>query len=360
MVVYHLQNLYVWHRLAESLIIWIAGRTENFLTQPATFNQLERIIEQECYRIKVRVWPNEQKKYITRVSLQNLSFTEEPKRRIELAKMSYQAAFARHHTQQGLMRISWVTWSLTIVTTLLWVFTAFQAALAVGAHSTRDIVMHIINNAITIQPQDDQAITKVLITEGAKYNTLIIQGQYWRFITPIFLHVNALHVGLNMLNLLFLGIYLERIVGHIRLLFIYLVSGVISTIASFYLAPHAISVGASGALFGLVGAYSTFILMHRRAMNWQGIPAIIELIIIIGFNLGLGLVVPNVDNSAHVGGLISGCFLGWWFMPYYKVSADNLLVDTHRLSTRWPLVLLTILGTLLLAIIAVYLNGTKS
>jgi len=165
---------------------------------------------------------------------------------------------------------------------------------------------------------------------------------------------------LNMINLLFLGVYLERLAGHTRLLFIYLVSGVISIIASFYFAPQELSVGASGALFGLVGAYSIFILTHRRAMNWKGIPAIIELIVIVGFNLGLGLVIPNVDNYAHVGGLISGCFLGWWFMPYYEVSADGTLTDTHRLSVRWPLALLAILGTLFIVIIALYLNGTKS
>ena len=295
-----------------------------------------------------------------RVSLYNLSFTEEPTMRIQRAKTSYQAAFARHRTQPGLTRISWVTWSIIAVTTTLWVLTTSQAALAAGAHGIRDILMYIIRDAITIQPQDDQTISKVLITDGAKYNTLIIQGQYWRFITPIFLHVNALHLGLNMLNLLFLGIYLERLAGHIRLLFIYLVSGVISIIASFYFAPQELSVGASGALFGLVGAYCIFILMHRRAMNWQGIPAVIELIVIVGFNLGLGLVIPNVDNYAHVGGLISGCLLGWWFMPYYKVSADGTLRDTHRLSVRWPLALLTILGTLFLIMIALNLNGTKS
>ncbi|HWS83962.1 MAG TPA: rhomboid family intramembrane serine protease [Ktedonobacteraceae bacterium] len=295
-----------------------------------------------------------------RVSLQNLSFTEEATVRIQRTKTSYQAAFARHHTQQGLTRISWVTWSIIAVTTTLWVLTASQAALAAGAHGVRDILMHIIRNAITIQPQDDQAISKVLITDGAKYNTLIMQRQYWRLIAPVFLHVNALHLGLNMLNLLFLGIYLERLAGHIRLLFIYLVSGVISIIASFHFAPQELSVGASGALFGLVGAYSIFIVMHRRAMNWKGIPAIIELIVIVGFNLALGLVIPNVDNYAHVGGLISGCFLGWWFMPYYKVSANDTLTDTHRLSARWPLVLLTILGTLSLAMIALYLNGIKS
>src|SRR6266576_3599197 len=132
-----------------------------------------------------------------RVSLQNLSFKEEATVRIQRTKTSYQAAFARHHTQQGLTRISWVTWSIIAVTTTLWVLTASQAALAAGAHGVRDILMYIIRNAITIQPQDDQTISKVLITDGAKYNTLIIQGQYWRFITAIFLHVNALHVGLN-------------------------------------------------------------------------------------------------------------------------------------------------------------------
>lgn len=293
--------------------------------------------------------------------MQNISFiTQSATIRTQRAKMSYQTAFAQHQSQHRLTRICWATWTLVAVTTILWVLTASQAALATGAHSVQAILMHIMRNALTIQPQDDQAISKVLLADGAKYNALIRQGQYWRFITPVFLHVNALHVGLNMLNLLFLGIYVERLAGHLRLLFIYLVCGVISIIASFYFAPQELSVGASGALFGLVGAYSAFIFMHRRAMNWQGIPAIIELLVIIGFNLALGLVIPNVDNYAHIGGLISGCLLGWWFMPYYKVSAHDTLTDTHRLSVRWPLALLTILGTLLLAIIALHLHTIKS
>jgi membrane associated rhomboid family serine protease len=296
-----------------------------------------------------------------RENLQSIFFnTQKTTIRTQHAKMSYQAAFARHNTQQGLTRISWVTWTLVVVTTMLWILSASQAALATGAHSVQAIFLQIMRNALTIQPQDNQAISQVLIADGAKYNALIRQGQYWRFIAPIFLHVNALHVGLNMLNLLFLGMYVERLAGHLRLLFFYLVCGVISIIASFYFAPQELSVGASGALFGLVGAYSAFILMHRRAMKWQGIPAIIELLVIIGFNLALGLVIPNIDNYAHVGGLISGCLLGWWFMPYYKVSTHDRLADTHRLSVRWPLALLTILGTLLLAIIALHLHTIKS
>lgn len=81
---------------------------------------------------------------------------------------------------------------------------------------------------------------------------------------------------------------------------------------------------------------------------------------IIGINLGTGLVIPNVDNSAHVGGLLSGCLLGWFFAPLYRQTDAHTLVDTHRLIRRWPLAVLTVSGTLLLAIIALYLYRTRS
>ena len=144
----------------------------------------------------------------------------------------------------------------------------------------------------------------VLITYGAKDNDLILKGEYWRFVTPIFLHAHLLHVSLNMLNFVLLGILLERLVGHLRFLLIYLVTGVISVIASFYFAPQEISVGASGAIFGLVGAYSIFVLAHRRAFRRGGIPALLWIVIVIGVNLGIGFVIPNVDNYAHIGGLL--------------------------------------------------------
>lgn len=272
-------------------------------------------------------------------------------------QISYQTALYQYRTQHGLARVSWATWLLVAGTTLLWCFTASQIAQAMGAHSLREIIVNIVNNGANIQNSDNDVLTTVLITYGAKDNALIIHGEYWRFITPIFLHLNALHIGLNMLNLLVLGIFLERLVGHLRFLLIYLVTGIISIIASFYFAPQEISVGASGAIFGLVGAYSIFVLTHRRAFRGGGIFAIFWLIIVIGINLSIGFLVPNVDNYAHVGGLLSGCLLGWWFTPLYKLSSTHQLTDMHALSRRWPLALLTILGTLILACIALYRIG---
>ena len=270
-------------------------------------------------------------------------------------QLSYQTALGKYRRVRGLARISWFTWIITIVTSAVWCFTAYQVALAAGAHSFHDIIANVMNNAVNVQ--DNDALSKVLITYGAKDNDLMIQGQYWRFITPVFLHANLLHVGLNMLNFFVLGIFLERLVGHLRFLLIYLLTGVISIIASFYFMPQEISVGASGAIFGLVGAYSVFVLTHRRAFRNNGYPALLWLVLIIGVNLSIGLFIPNVDNYAHLGGLLSGCLLGWWFMPLYTLSPNKALIDVHSLSRRWPLALLTIVSTLILAILARYLIG---
>ena len=268
------------------------------------------------------------------------------------SQMSYQKALSQYRSVHGLSRISWVTWGVVTGTIIIWCVTAYQFALATGAHNAHDIIAAVMNNAINIQDKDNNALSSVLIAFGAKDNDLILQGQYWRFVTPIFLHANLLHVGLNMLNLAVLGVFLERLVGHMRFLLIYVITGIVSIIASFYFMPQEISVGASGAIFGLVGAYSVFVLMHRRAFRKGGIPALLWLIIVIVGNLSIGFFVPNVDNYAHLGGLLSGCLLGWWFTPLYTLTQDNTLIDKHSLSRRWPLALLTIAGTLILAIIA--------
>ena len=267
-------------------------------------------------------------------------------------RTSYQTALNAYRMRKGLARISWATWLITAGTILLWCITATAMAHAAGAHDIRAVLMNIASNAIDVH--DNDALTTTLIAYGAKDNTLMLQGQYWRFITPIFLHANVLHIGLNMLNLVVLGVFLERLFGHLRFLLIYLLTGVISIIASFYFAPQEISVGASGAIFGLVGAYSIFVLVHRRAFPRGGIPALFWLLIIVTLNLGLGFFVSNVDNYAHIGGLLSGCLLGWEFTPLYRLTSTNVLVDKHALARRWPLALLTIAGTLVLAFLALH------
>ncbi len=266
-------------------------------------------------------------------------------------QLSYRTAINRYKHLLWFDRIPWVTWMITAGIIVMWCITAYQVALAAGAHTIGDILANVFSNS---QNGD------VLVAYGAKYNDAIVGGQYWRFITPIFLHANILHVSLNLLNLVILGIFVERIFGHLRFLLIYLVTGVISVIASFYFAPQEISVGASGAIFGLVGAYSVFVLVHRKAFRRSGIPALAWLVFIIGLNLGIGLVIPNVDNYAHIGGFVSGCILGWCFTPFYVLLSGEgkaVLTDVHSLSRRWPLALLTIAFTLFLAIIAVHLIG---
>jgi membrane associated rhomboid family serine protease len=267
-------------------------------------------------------------------------------------RTSYQTALNAYRTHTGLARASWATWLITGVTILLWCITATKIAQANGAHDVIAVLVNIVNNAITVQNND--AVTTVLVAYGAKDNTLILQGQYWRFITPIFLHVNVLHIGLNMLNLVVLGVFLERLFGHLRFLLIYLITGIIAVVASFYFAPQEISVGASGAIFGLVGAYSVFVLVHRQAFPRGGIPALFWLLVIIALNLSIGFFVSNVDNYAHLGGLLSGCLLGWIFTPLYRLSAGNVLLDTHALRRSWPLALVTIAGTLALALLALH------
>ena len=273
-------------------------------------------------------------------------------------KISYQAALNKYRTLRGLNRICWATWLIAVVTILIWCITAYHAAVATGAHSVQAVLANIANNAINVQDKDSDALSNVLVAYGAKENDLILHGQYWRFITPIFLHANLLHVGLNMLNFVVLGVFLERLLGHMRFLLVYLVTGVISIIASFYFAPQEISVGASGAIFGLVGAYSLFVLAHRRAFPRGGVPALLWLVLIVGINLSIGFFIANVDNYAHLGGLLSGFLLGWWFTPLYKFSpAKEKLVDMHSLARRWPLLVLTVVGTLILAITAIHILG---
>lgn len=266
-------------------------------------------------------------------------------------RTSYQRAIWTPDHKRGLARLPWITWSILLLTCGLWCLTAYQVALNAGAHTPADILANVLSNS------ED---TDILVAFGAKYNAAIKAGQYWRLVTPMFLHANLLHVVLNMLNFLFLGLVVERIFGHLRFLLVYLLTGVISILASLWFAPQEISVGASGAIFGLVGAYSAFIVLHRRAFRYGGLPALAWLILVIGLNLGVGFVIPNVDNYAHIGGLLSGCLLGWLFTPFYSVTLQNeepILVDTQSLTRRWPLALLMIVMTVLIAIIAIHFVG---
>lgn len=144
--------------------------------------------------------------------------------------------------------------------------------------------------------------TETLIKYGAKYNPLIMTGEWWRFFTPIFLHIGLLHLLMNTLALYYLGIAVEKIFGRFRFLWIYLFSGFAGSVGSFVFTSN-LSAGASGAIFGCFGA-----LLYMGVVNPKLFFRTIgmNVIVVIIINLIFGFTVSGIDNAGHIGGLIGG------------------------------------------------------
>lgn len=144
--------------------------------------------------------------------------------------------------------------------------------------------------------------TSTLIKYGAKVNELIYQGQWWRFITPVFLHIGYLHLIMNTLALYYLGVAVERIFGNVRFLFIYLFAGVTGFIASFLFSTN-LSAGASGAIFGCFGALLYFCVIYPK-LFFRTMGA--NLFVVLALNLVFGFSASGIDNAGHLGGLAGG------------------------------------------------------
>lgn len=159
---------------------------------------------------------------------------------------------------------------------------------------------------------------EALVALGAKQNSLIDQGQYWRFVTSMFLHIGFIHLFFNNYALWIIGQEIERLYGSARFVFIYLLTGLAGSVASYFYNPEATSAGASGAIFGLFGLLATFAFRYRKE-----IPHIIssqikrQVIPLIAINLGIGLFIKMIDDSAHIGGLLTGVLLGL-IVPYKR------------------------------------------
>jgi membrane associated rhomboid family serine protease len=153
---------------------------------------------------------------------------------------------------------------------------------------------------------------------GAKVNTAILAGQTWRLVTPLFLHGSLLHLFVNMYSLYALGPAIERLFGWRRMLTVYLVSGVAGVDLS--LAFNRVdSLGASGAIFGLLGALGAFLFLHRASLGRSGEIHFRQIVLVALINLGIGLM-PGIDNWAHLGGLAAGASLAFLLGPRFEVS----------------------------------------
>ncbi|OOM79356.1 rhomboid family intramembrane serine protease [Clostridium sp. BL-8] len=150
--------------------------------------------------------------------------------------------------------------------------------------------------------------TRVLIYFGAKINILIDHGEIWRLLTCAFLHSGLIHIVCNMYSLYIIGPQIEQIYGIRKYLSIYLISCITASISSYFLNPNGIAVGASGGIFGLMGALLAFALIERNRIQKKFLSSLLQ---IIAINLFIGLSIKNIDNFAHIGGLVGGIVSGY-------------------------------------------------
>lgn len=150
--------------------------------------------------------------------------------------------------------------------------------------------------------------TTTLLTFGAKFNPLIRAGEYWRLVTPIFIHIGFTHILMNGITLYFIGQYVEMLFGHWRFLGIFLTSGIVGNLASFAFSDS-LSAGASTAIFGLFGA---FMMLGESFSNNQAIVSMAKtFLLFIVLNIATDLFVSGIDIAGHIGGLIGGFLVAY-------------------------------------------------
>ena len=218
----------------------------------------------------------------------------------------------------GLRRKPYLTWTLLSVNLLLW---------------------------LLVEMSGGSTNTDVLLKFGAMEAQHIAAGDYWRLFTATFLHSGLLHLSFNCIALFIFGHQLEQIYGHTRFIAIYFIAGLAGSATSYALsisaAPNTLGVGASGAVFGLLGGLVAFYTVHRDKFGAIGRQSLTGLLVIVAINVALGFVVPGIDNFAHIGGFVAGLLVG---LAYYSDlqsrvrplwMASERRSDINSMLRRW-------------------------
>lgn len=175
------------------------------------------------------------------------------------------------------------------------------------------IALNLVVYIITMMP----IIGDTVFYTGMSVNYLIGDGEWWRLITSLFLHGGMMHLLFNMFALFLFGPELEKIAGKMRFLTIYFLAGIFGNVAT-YVSQEGMyaSVGASGAIYGIFGAFAALVYYTRRTMP-QLKQVILPLIII---SVIMTFITPNINAAGHLGGLATGFLLG---LSYF--SPKNIL-----------------------------------
>ncbi|MCU0502634.1 MAG: rhomboid family intramembrane serine protease [Anaerolineae bacterium] len=225
----------------------------------------------------------------------------------------------------------------------------------------RPIVTYVLLGIITLVFVIEVALgglasTRILVPMGAQINLLVSQGEHWRLFTAMFLHIGVTHFLFNAWALYSLGRDIESFYGSLRFIVIYVLSGLFGGLAYYLLgAPQTavvISAGASGAIFGIIGAELAFWLRNRLLFGDFGKQRLMNLGILVGINVVFGFSTPGINNMAHMGGLAAGFVLALVLTPRYEVTWTwGESGQTPRLADRnpvWPQVAIVIAAVALL------------
>ena len=199
----------------------------------------------------------------------------------------------------------------------------------------------------------------VLFLFGAQWNQAVATGWYWQLLTSTFLHAGLSHLAFNCYALYLLGRDTEGLYGSLWFTVIYFLSAVAGSLTWYVFGGLAPSVGASGAIFGLIGAEAAFFLRNRRLFGVYGQQRLRNVVVLIVINVALSFAVPNINILAHFGGLAAGFLVGLFMAPCYAVewapegsmdprsgamlaAPTPLVVDTRANRDRFLAIALTV------------------
>src|SRR5215472_8289115 len=163
-----------------------------------------------------------------------------------------------------------------------------------------------------------------LLRWGADYGPLSLSTEPWRILTSNYLHIGIIHIGLNMWCLWNLGLLAERIFDPWTYVLTYTACGISGSLASLWIHPLEVGAGASGAIFGMAGALIAALYLGHLPVPKSAIRGTLKsLLSFAGYNLFFGAVVPGIDNSAHIGGLVMGLGIGALLSKHLGVSPEE-------------------------------------
>ncbi len=154
-----------------------------------------------------------------------------------------------------------------------------------------------------------------LYENGVLFGPVVADGEWWRLVTAMFLHYGLIHLGMNMLVLFMIGPPLEEYFGHWRYGLVYLVSGLAGSAGALIASPNALTVGASGAIWGIMGA--ALVLEGRKIWVFGG-----QAMGLVVFNLLITFAIPGISIGGHIGGLIGG---GLCALAFSSLGRNNVL-----------------------------------